>query len=67
MSCKIISGFSGTDVRSTDGKLKIIAKKVGNQVLSICMNTRQSWKYGYFEARLKLPKGKERGCLLDVT
>jgi beta-glucanase (GH16 family) len=42
----------------TDGKLKIIAKKVGNQVLSIRMNTRQSWKYGYFEARLKLPKGK---------
>ena len=57
---KHISGFSGTDTCAvvTDGKLKIIAKKVGNQVLSIRMNTRQSWKYGYFEARLKLPKGK---------
>jgi len=38
--------------------LKIIAKKVGSQVLSIRMNTSDSWQYGYFEARLKMPSGK---------
>jgi len=55
-----ISAFSGTDTCAvvTDGTLKIIAKKVGSQVLSIRMNTSQSWTYGYFEARLKLPQGK---------
>ncbi|MDL2255993.1 glycoside hydrolase family 16 protein [Parabacteroides sp. OttesenSCG-928-G06] len=41
-----------------DGKLQIIARKKGDKVVSIRMNTRESWKYGYFEARLKLPKGK---------
>ena len=35
-----------------------IAKKVASQVLSVRMNTQKSWTYGYFEARLKLPKGK---------
>ena len=55
-----ISGFSGKDTCSQifNGTLKIIAKKVGSQVLSIRMNTVQSWTYGYFEARLKLPIGK---------
>lgn len=42
----------------TDGILKIVAKKVRNEVLSIRLNTQKSWTYGYFEARLKLPKGK---------
>jgi len=42
----------------SNGTLKIIAKKVGNEVFSIRMNTKESWKYGYFEARLKLPAGK---------
>lgn len=41
-----------------DGILKIIAKKVGNEVYSIRVNSKESWKYGYFEARLKLPTGK---------
>ena len=41
-----------------DGILSIIAKKIGETVYSIRMNTKESWKYGYFEARLKLPKGK---------
>lgn len=41
-----------------NGTLKIIAKKVGTEVYSIRMNTIESWTYGYFEARLKLPQGK---------
>lgn len=41
-----------------DGVLSIIAKKISGNVYSIRMNTTESWKYGYFEARLKLPKGK---------
>lgn len=55
-----IAGFSGTDTCAvvSDGILKIIAKKKGNEVLSTRMNTKQNWTYGYFEARLKLPKGK---------
>ncbi|WP_288241563.1 family 16 glycosylhydrolase [uncultured Bacteroides sp.] len=42
----------------SNGTLKIIAQKVGDEVYSVRMNTRTNWKYGYFEARLKLPKGK---------
>ena len=55
-----IPGFSGRDTCAQiyGGSLKIIAKKVGNQILSIRMNTIESWTYGYFEARLKLPSGK---------
>jgi len=55
-----IPGFQGTDTcaQISNGTLKIIAKKVGNQVLSIRMNTSESWTYGYFEARLKMPSGK---------
>lgn len=41
-----------------NGILSIIAKKIGETVYSIRMNSKESWKYGYFEARLKLPKGK---------
>jgi len=41
-----------------DGILNITAKKINGTVYSIRMNTVESWKYGYFEARLKLPKGK---------
>lgn len=47
-----------TCAQVSNGTLKIIAKKVGNEVYSIRMNTVESWKYGYFEARLKLPTGK---------
>ncbi|MGI6047039.1 MAG: family 16 glycosylhydrolase [Petrimonas sp.] len=55
-----ISGFRGTDTCAviSDGTLKIIAKKVGSEVLSIRMNTKESWQYGYFEARLRMPSGK---------
>lgn len=41
-----------------DGKLTITARKIDGKVRSVRMNTIQSWTYGYFEARLKLPKGK---------
>ncbi|MDR0394877.1 MAG: glycoside hydrolase family 16 protein [Tannerella sp.] len=47
-TCAVVSG----------GVFKIIAKKKENQVLSIRINTKKSWLYGYFEARLKLPQGK---------
>jgi hypothetical protein len=55
-----IPAVSGNDTCAAifDGTLKITARKVGSQVLSVRMNTQQSWTYGYFEARLKLPKGK---------
>ena len=55
-----INRFSGTDTCAQvyNGTLKIIAKKVGSQILSIRMNTNESWLYGYFEARMKLPVGK---------
>lgn len=41
-----------------DGILSITAKKISGTVYSIRMNTVNSWTYGYFEARLKLPVGK---------
>lgn len=41
-----------------DGVLRIICKKIDGKVYSIRMNTNESWKYGYFEARLRLPSGK---------
>ncbi|MCL2073732.1 MAG: family 16 glycosylhydrolase [Marinilabiliaceae bacterium] len=55
-----VSGFSGVDTCAQiyGGTLKIIAQKVGNQVFSIRMNSDESWKYGYFEARIKVPTGK---------
>jgi len=55
-----VAGASGTDTCAlvSNGTLKIIAKKKGAQVISIRMNTKESWTYGYFEARLKLPAGK---------
>ncbi|MDR2774664.1 MAG: glycoside hydrolase family 16 protein [Tannerella sp.] len=55
-----VAGVSGTDSCAvvSGGTLKIIARKKGDQVISVRMNTKKSWKYGYFEARLKLPRGK---------
>lgn len=41
-----------------DGRLTITATKIDGKVRSIRVNTIESWTYGYFEARLKLPKGK---------
>ena len=42
----------------SDGILNIRAMKADGGVISARMNTTGSWKYGYMEARLKLPKGK---------
>ena len=55
-----IPGFLGVDTcaKIDNGTLKIIAKKAGSQVFSIRMNTHESWTYGYFEARIKLPSGR---------
>lgn len=47
-----------TTAEIADGFLNIYAKKVGNEVWSARINTSNYWTYGYFEARLKLPKGK---------
>lgn len=38
----------------SDGTLKIQAKKIGGTVYSIRMNTKRSWTYGWFEARIKV-------------
>lgn len=55
-----VGGFRGTDTVAAiyDGTLKIIAKKVGNEVLSARINSNEEWTYGYFEARLRMPSGK---------
>ncbi|MFT3738326.1 MAG: family 16 glycosylhydrolase [Breznakibacter sp.] len=57
---RYVKGKQGNDVTAevSNGTLKIHAKKAGNEVISARVNTIASWKYGYFEARLKLPKGK---------
>lgn len=55
-----VAGKEGDVVTAdvSDGTLKIHAINVGNKrVLSARVNTREGWQYGYFEARLKLPKG----------
>ena len=43
-----------------DGHLTIRAQKVEDQIVSGRINARPSegWRYGYFEARIKLPKGR---------
>jgi beta-glucanase (GH16 family) len=55
-----VAGVDGSDTCAlvSGGILKIIAKKKGDKVISIRMNSEKSWTYGYFEARLKLPQGK---------
>lgn len=55
-----IPALSGSDTCAAqyDGILRITARKRNNQVLSVRMNTHESWLYGYFEARLKLPGGR---------
>ena len=45
----------GTQLASvSDGTLKIKAQKIGATVYSIRMNTKSSWTYGWFEARIKV-------------
>lgn len=41
-----------------DGKYTITMDKIDGKVRSVRVNTKESWTYGYFEARLKLPKGR---------
>lgn len=55
-----IAGRKGDIVTAdvSDGTLKIRAIKDGSRVYSARVNTNESWTYGWFEARLKLPKGK---------
>lgn len=55
-----IAGRKGNIVTAdvSDGTLKIRAIKDENRVYSARINTTSNWTYGYFEARLKLPKGK---------
>ncbi|MEA5080247.1 MAG: family 16 glycosylhydrolase [Dysgonamonadaceae bacterium] len=55
-----VSGVKGTDTVAAiyDGTLKIMAKKIGGEVYSARINTIESWTYGYFEARLRMPSGK---------
>jgi beta-glucanase (GH16 family) len=55
-----IPAVQGNDTCASvyNGSLKIVAKKSSSEVLSVRMNTIESWTYGYFEARLKLPSGK---------
>lgn len=55
-----VSGtYNGVKIANVaDGKLTITAQKIDGKVRSVRMNTTKSWTYGYFEARLKLPKGK---------
>lgn len=57
---KYIAGTSDgvTCAEIVDGILQISARKAGDEVYSIRMNTRENWLYGYFEARLMLPSGK---------
>ncbi len=57
---RYVAGKQGNHVTAEQagGLLRIHAIKVGNEVISARINTRESWQYGYFEARLRLPKGK---------
>ena len=57
---KYVAGvFNGDTVSAIyDGTLKIIARKQGGNVISARINTTESWTYGYFEARLRVPGGR---------
>jgi len=60
-----VDRFVGTDTvaKIENGSLVITAFKLdtphqGSDIISARINTVDSWKYGYFEMRAKLPKGK---------
>ncbi len=60
-----VDRFHKTDTvaKIKDGRLIITAIKIdqplnGSNVVSARMNTKESWKYGYFEMKAKLPGGK---------
>lgn len=42
----------------SDGKLRIKAFTEGNSIISARLYSRALFRYGYFEAKLKIPKGK---------
>ncbi|MGI6073757.1 MAG: family 16 glycosylhydrolase [Fermentimonas sp.] len=56
----IDNGFIGEDTTAAiyDGTLKIRAIPREDKIYSSRMNTTNSWTYGYFEARLRVPGGK---------
>ena len=46
---------NGTDLAFiSDGTLKIQTRRIGTEINSIRMNTKRSWQYGWFEARIKV-------------
>ncbi|MGL4412196.1 MAG: family 16 glycosylhydrolase [Bacteroidales bacterium] len=55
-----VAGSIGSEQLASvnDGIFKIVAKKIGSTVYSIRINSKESWTYGYFEAKLRLPSGK---------
>ena len=57
---RYVAGKQGDKVTAevSHGSLKIRAIKTDSEVISARINTIESWKYGYFEARLNLPTGK---------
>ena len=38
----------------SDGTLKIETRRIGSEINSIRMNSKRSWQYGWFEARIKV-------------
>lgn len=51
----VASAKDGVDLAFMEGgSLKIQARKIGGTVYSIRMNTKRSWQYGWFEARIKV-------------
>lgn len=57
---RYVAGGIGDDktVEINDGVLQITARKSGSEIISGRINSKDLWEYGYFEARIKLPKGK---------
>lgn len=56
---RYVKGKQGDHITAevSGGTLKIHAIKAGDEVISARINTIESWKYGYFEASMKLPVG----------
>lgn len=57
---RYVAGKLGSNVTAAveNGMLNIRAIKTANEVISARLNSRANWKYGYIEARLRLPKGR---------
>ena len=64
MNCTYV-GLRGTDtVAAIHMAIEDHRKKSWQHILSARINSTESWTYGYFEARLRVPGGKEPGRLL---